>query len=86
MLCRQVQSTKIFVEYGRISFKGTEYRNIKGVNISVLCTFGTIFYENSTNIEAGNVCYSVPLRNINSNLKSSQNEKNHLIPQFFINL
>jgi hypothetical protein len=46
----KVQSTIIFVEYERISPKGTEYRNIKGVNISVLCTFGTTFYENSTNI------------------------------------
>jgi hypothetical protein len=50
MLRKQVQSTIIFVEQKRIGFKGTEYRNIKEGNISVLCTFGTAFYENTTNI------------------------------------
>ena len=50
MLRKQVQSTTIFVVKLESVPKGTEYRNIKGRNITVLCTFGTVSHANSTNI------------------------------------
>ena len=50
MLRKQVQSTTIFVVRLDCSLKGTEYRNIKSFDITVLCTFGTEFNEHSTNI------------------------------------